>query len=232
VESLLTLAFVAILTALLLPSLGRTREVAREAASLSNLRQHALVFELYSTDYEGAYPCVLSQDCEERPATIGGVPMVVLGYFSQYQLWSLALANAYYGTSVLGSPFRSPRRAAQLEPAWTGGGYWYSSAFLADPRYWRYASRTGREQWRATRNDEVSYPSRKCLHWEAVFGENDWRNERHLLGFVDGSARKFEPASILPQYSFGTCDQGCHGGPTRGLPGLATIDGVRVRDVN
>ncbi|MFW5803539.1 MAG: prepilin-type N-terminal cleavage/methylation domain-containing protein [Verrucomicrobiota bacterium] len=56
IELLVVIAIIAILAALLLPSLSRARFAAREVACISNLRQHVQSFTLYATDHDGYFP--------------------------------------------------------------------------------------------------------------------------------------------------------------------------------
>lgn len=53
IELLVVIAIIAILAAMLLPSLGRAREMAKKATCGSNLKQSAQAFLLYSSDNDG-----------------------------------------------------------------------------------------------------------------------------------------------------------------------------------
>src|SRR5262245_54641015 len=56
VELLVVIAVVAILAALLLPTLARAKEEARQTKCASNLRQIALAVMLYADDHEDRFP--------------------------------------------------------------------------------------------------------------------------------------------------------------------------------
>jgi type II secretory pathway pseudopilin PulG len=234
IESLMLLAIITILIALTLPSIGRSRDGAYETASLSNLRQHAMVFDLYTSDYQSIYPCFLAPDTDHEWVMLSGIGLEARGYFSQDALWALALADQYYEGEKYSRSFHPPLVVARddgWERSWFTE-YWYSSAFLADPSFWQYETRTGPEQWRPTRSDEVNFPSQKAILWQSLLDSRDWREIRNLFGFVDGSARAVRAQDVLPQYTFGTVTNGSsQGGSTRGLPGMYTINGVRGRDV-
>ena len=55
IELLVVIAIIAILAALLLPSLGRAKEQARLVNCMSNLKQLQLCWQLYSDDYGGTF---------------------------------------------------------------------------------------------------------------------------------------------------------------------------------
>jgi type II secretory pathway pseudopilin PulG len=56
VELLVTIGIIAILIAILLPTMSRAREAARRAACLSNLRQVHLHYQLYALDFRDQVP--------------------------------------------------------------------------------------------------------------------------------------------------------------------------------
>jgi prepilin-type N-terminal cleavage/methylation domain-containing protein/prepilin-type processing-associated H-X9-DG protein len=56
IELLVVIAIIAVLAGMLLPSLGRAREQARQISCLNNFRQVGLAFEMYKIPYNGYYP--------------------------------------------------------------------------------------------------------------------------------------------------------------------------------
>jgi prepilin-type N-terminal cleavage/methylation domain-containing protein/prepilin-type processing-associated H-X9-DG protein len=56
IELLVVIAIIAILAALLFPVLARSKETAKKATCLSNMRQIGLAAAMYVSDYDGAYP--------------------------------------------------------------------------------------------------------------------------------------------------------------------------------
>ena len=56
IELLVVIAIIAILAAILFPVFARAREKARQTSCLSNVKQIALAVDMYTTDYDEAYP--------------------------------------------------------------------------------------------------------------------------------------------------------------------------------
>ncbi len=56
IELLVVIAIIAILAAMLLPVLAKSREAGRRSACLGNLRQIGLGFSMYGNDHDGYYP--------------------------------------------------------------------------------------------------------------------------------------------------------------------------------
>src|SRR5437764_2195631 len=56
IELLVVIAIIAILAAILFPVFAQAREKARAASCLSNQKQIALAFSMYSQDYDETYP--------------------------------------------------------------------------------------------------------------------------------------------------------------------------------
>jgi prepilin-type N-terminal cleavage/methylation domain-containing protein len=59
IELLVVIAIIAILAALLLPTLARTKDTAARIQCLNNLRQIGLATHLYTEDYNNTFPLVL-----------------------------------------------------------------------------------------------------------------------------------------------------------------------------
>jgi len=56
IELLVVVAIIAVLVAILLPSLGRARELARTTHCASGMRQWGIAVQMYTTDYNNHYP--------------------------------------------------------------------------------------------------------------------------------------------------------------------------------
>lgn len=160
IESILTIALIAILIALLLPSLSGVRDRVRSISALSDLRQHATVFAAYANDHRDISPFFA-----EPRATLtvirGNQATVSFHYFSSSSFWVYALADTYYpGLSLFDDVFRSPYL---LDTDVYDTPYYYSCSMIAAPAYWSPETRTGRDQFRPNRLSDVAFPGAKGM---------------------------------------------------------------------
>jgi len=82
IELLVVIAAIALVMSLLLPAVSRSKETAKSARCLSNLRQMAIAAHIYVNDYSGSYPIAYYQNvqngvvhsCNWDWTTIAGSP--------------------------------------------------------------------------------------------------------------------------------------------------------------
>lgn len=237
VETLVVITVIAVIVAILLPALSHVRQSGRVSASLSNLRQHAGVFLLYTNDYAEQFPYFT------RPEPGLSTPLVDPSgrvwntyYFSAYHNWALALSDGYYNSTGSREGFSSPFRSMSPGVSWD---YLYPCVFLADPAYWRTETRmVPPVQFRSIRLGEVVFPGAKVL----ISDECYWESTRHTSspfaagGFVDGHADRVAGRRHARQYGPGdgsgtplSSPYGHHGGTTNAFMHL--IGGVSERDI-
>lgn len=245
-EVLVCIAVVAALLSLALPALQRSRGEARHSVSMSNLRSHAQVFGAYCADWHDMFPYFTDSKLSKTTLRVEtrGIEQPVR-YFEAFNFWNWGLADGYYGGDPFQSSFWPPdywpfHGVADPPPfAWTG--YYYGCSFLADPLFWNPSTRTNQSQWRATRADEVTYPSRKGLlvaayPLEAEFHDKElvdyWADLTATFARCDGSVARVGLGTFLPPMESGDGawepPAGYHA--SWWFPMLHTFDGVRGRD--
>lgn len=230
---MIVIAMIALLIALLSPSLGQARKLARDAVSLANIRGHAAIFNTYAGSNSDAWPIVVNPKATKQVLWVDDrTPLDVRGYFWTDNSWSLALAPEYYeGKTDHPSLFYPGRRP------WPYTSYYYGNAFIARPEFWNRETRTNPEQWGLTRVDEVTFPSAKALLWCDHYVPDDPKYPNHLsddpatVAFCDGHAGKVPLANATAPYPFGSGDWPTSPGSGGGKRFGDTVDGVRGRDV-
>ncbi|RMD65666.1 MAG: prepilin-type N-terminal cleavage/methylation domain-containing protein, partial [Planctomycetota bacterium] len=185
VETLVAIGVIGILLGILLPALRGVRDSAREAVCLSNLRGLAQTFEVYTQVHKGAYPWTPMAP-NIKLYMFRGVKNFVHGIqfdaTSMVNQWPAVVQEvaplAEHAASWVcpGSPRRKDGpwcRIPERDPeglAVNPSSYFYSRAFVGDPRLWSAdAPTTEAEQralYRPVRVDEVVFPAAKTLLYD------------------------------------------------------------------
>lgn len=85
----MVIAIIAILAAVLLPALTKAKDTAKTTACCSNLRQLALVYQLYVQDYNNHLPTsgMLGKSCYRVLADPMGMPELLKDYSTLSAVW-------------------------------------------------------------------------------------------------------------------------------------------------
>ncbi|MBX3389790.1 MAG: type II secretion system protein [Phycisphaeraceae bacterium] len=229
IEMLVSIAIVAILLALVVPSLMPMRAAARDTKRLAQLRSHGTVFASYANDFRELFPAITEPKSTATVYRFQGRAFYV-PYFGACWAWNLALAPSYYGDNPWDASFTPPGQKPQVFSQY----YWYASSFLTDPKFWDPYERLGPSQWRSTRLNEVTFPQKKALitnEGEIGFLEGRGINKsERSAAFVDGHAAKTAPENMVTPYPNGLGDWfDCTS--EKEVFGLYTLYGVKGQDV-
>jgi prepilin-type N-terminal cleavage/methylation domain-containing protein len=236
VEMLVVMAVVAVLLALALPLLTRSRSTGKDSASVSLVRQHAAVMNAYAHEYHDTLPWfTVPVPGEQSPIRREDGTIIKVTYFGAFSTWPYVLGPRYENSPASGAAFRSP---------WAGStpqafDYLYPCVFIAHADYWDPRTRTvPPEQLVPTRLDHVLYPSAKAV----VTDDAMWQvpaprasdPRRTVAGCIDGSGIVLRAEQMAEQYAVGDGVTPPFRDYTRHYasyhPLLHTVGGVRARD--
>ncbi|MCC6661152.1 MAG: type II secretion system protein [Phycisphaerales bacterium] len=163
VEIAVAVGVIGILLAILLPTLGGGRAIARRTVSLSNLRTIGQLIQTYNERNNDVYPWALAgvNGC--------GVPIQFTPIWQMATQWPIVFHDLMEPQELrVVSLAPGARREATMGPDPCGDppSYFYSRSFLAAPELWRSGGYSGGDPLRGVRTDMVTYPSSKCLMWE------------------------------------------------------------------
>lgn len=233
-ETVIGIALIAVLVAMLIPSLARVRGEALELKSLSNLRTHATNVHAYAGDYSDSNP-YLTDPLATGTILRGGGASVLVPFFFLYPTWNIALADEYYAGNPLHDSLQVPWKPSFAPPWPPYTLYWYPDCLISRPEYWNpQTRRSDRSQWRATSLAEIAFPSLKGIILEQ--GWTSHSSPPRLYGggirfaLADGAAIERPQRDLSSPYATGS-DPGVAPAADYGIPVMHTINGVRGRDI-
>lgn len=229
IELLVVVGVIAMLVALLMPSLSEARDMSIEHQGHVNLRSTHGMFTLYTMDNKEFWPYATKPVDQETEIPYGGRSHPS-EYFGMTSRWKYALADAYYDENPASPSVHWPVSYNDRPPV----TFIYSGTFLASHRYWTIEHRVGPRQWRATRVADVLHPVDKGLIAFKDFwiGPGKSRNGDidYVIAFVDGHVERFNRAELGDFHPGGDGPEDWAGGTTNANPFEHTLGGVRGRD--
>lgn len=144
-ELLVVISILVLLISLLVPALDQARERRYDVVSLSNLRQHVMVFDAYLNEGKDYFPSFVLPRIGSYAIIRFNDKVYKADYLSQTEIWNGLMYEKYYGGRINHPSFFAPDdlpRVDRNSDLWFSS-YYYSTTCLTDPRYWRKATRTG-----------------------------------------------------------------------------------------
>ncbi len=249
IEMMVCLTVLALFMAILVPTLSGLRERARSSKSLSHLRQHGVAMTGYTSDFKGYLPAIgTPQDPSMTLSATGeriDVPIFLIG--AAYWNYPLLEAGYYPGKGPNDEVFFDAGKHARIAESIRLGSpagansFMQSCSTLAQPEYWNPLTRTGSQQWGATRLADVTLPSRKAMllnitpfYDRVPSPEGVWPTQwppslRFVWLLADGASESTIIDDVRPGMFTGDGPPPVlH--PADMMPGLHTFDGIRGHD--
>lgn len=229
-EVVLVVIIIAVLAALSMGLLSRSRGRALEMTTLSNLRSHATIFAMYTSDWRDSYPCPPEPEGSTYRLAVNGSHVTFDRYFEFGSLWHVALADQYYAGNYRSAVFTCPEDEYPNHL-----GFEYASCLYSRPEFWHWETREGPHQWKPVLSGDVLHPDRKGV----LFTNRMWHGlgnsyppllgNEFRIGFADASAGSFRIEDVASAYVRG---EGNWPGSVRkyAIQVHHTINGVRGAD--
>jgi prepilin-type N-terminal cleavage/methylation domain-containing protein len=203
VECLVTIAIVAILLALAIPSLASARRGSRVAGSLSNLHQIGGLLSMYANQNHDAFPATT----EGRSYAISDAMQIAYPYWQVYFTWPAVVSPGLSmrdGAAVYISPF-STRQAPKS--AWPPS-YSMSTSVVGAPKLWTVDGVAGKLMEIGQTHASVRFASLKALAWDIEIpsprGVVEWSSDADYpvpMLMADASASNRVPAKATDAFA-------------------------------
>ena len=236
IELLAVIAIIAVLIALAIPALANARRTAKFAGSMSDTRQMMVMLSMYTTENRDTHPYIVAGQFEALHYLEPVGPNNGISPGAHMSRWNMALIADQPGILDMVYPqidmWQTMRSRADESGDYSASVIATAARFAA-PWYFSDTQPIQDHQLRATRTNEIRFPSDKMIfeNWGSI-----WHNPQELLdsdyegvrirsayGFGDGSAELLYIADLDGPYvtrSF----------TSRDGPGYTTTDGLAGRD--
>jgi prepilin-type N-terminal cleavage/methylation domain-containing protein len=249
IEVLVCLTVLALLMAIVVPTVSGLRDRARTSTTLSHLRQHGVAMTGYTSDFKGYLPAIGTPQDPTMTLSATGERIALPVFLFSVAFWNYPLLEAGYypGRGPNDEVFFDADQYARMaEPIRLGSpagaiSFMQSCSTLAQPEYWSPFTRTDSRQWGAMRLVDVTFPSRKSLllnirpFYDRVRSPGGvWPTQwppslRFLWLLADGAGELTTIDRVRPGMFTGDGPPPVPH-PSEMLPGQHTMDGIRGRD--
>ncbi len=236
IELLAVIAIVAVLVARALPALASARRTAKFTRSLSDTRQIAAMLAMYATDNRDTHPYIVAGQFEGLADREPVGPNNGLAPGVQTSRWHMAMMYDHPAILELVYPqvaFWPDLRERGRETGDYNAGVIATATLFAAPAYFSDTQPIHDHQLRATRTNEIRYPSDKMIlyNWASVWHnpqdtiENDFDGSRTraAYSFADASVELMRVNALDGPYVN-------RNHTSRTGPGFTTTDGLAGRD--
>lgn len=246
IESLIVVAILGILLAVLAPVLARSRGSAREVVSLANARGIAAAVGQYGAENRDMPPVLFdpieSYEHKDPPQEVEVYGRQVRGRWF-YNGWEFhKLLNPVLPADALLAPGSVPHDIVDVGGIGTVNVADYSIPYClyASSDYWNRWTQRGPSQWGAQRFSSISFPADKGLvRQHTVYGlanfpyeqsASGFRGVRSAVAWADHSAATVVQVDLNPGEPNFYYHNGTRTFLDSGLPIEETLAGVRGRD--
>ncbi len=190
-----------VLIALAIPALASAQRTAKFTRSLSDTRQMVQMLAMYTTDNRDTHPYIVAGQFEGLADRQPVGPNDGLSPGDQMHRWHMALMNDQPGILDMVYPqidYWPDLRARGVETGDYYAGVIATATLFAAPGYFSDTQPIHDHQLRATRTNEIRFPSDKMIlyHWasiglnpqSALENDQDGTTIRAVYSFGDGSA--------------------------------------------
>jgi len=203
IELLVVIAIIAILAAILFPVFARAREKARQSSCLSNMKQIATAYIMYTSDYDELFPVVLRLQIPgyDDGLTVGGMSKhsALLPYAKNVQIFKCPSQRPGHVQDVRGD-------GTVLVHSDYGWNYYVTNYRNPYHGHTMYTIATEDDASRCAVMTEIDRGRYAYFPWlpPSSLGGSDYgtwvHNNGQIVNFMDGHAKRFPAMAFANQF--------------------------------